>query len=127
MTVDPLLLENTLDKILIRDYTTEGSIGVLDKEKAFVQPIRFNINLYVKKTNQVHAKISEVLDYRLIIELIERIVKQRHYDLQEELAEIVANEILKSDLVRIVNVRIEKPLAFDKAESVGVEILRRKM
>ncbi len=126
MIVDPLLLESPLDKIVMRDYLLEGSVGILDKEKITKQPLLFNVSAYVTRAERSPKSIKDVLDYRRIKEIIDQAVLRGHHDLQEELAEEIAKEILNLEPVQVVSLRVEKPQAITEASAVGVEIVRRK-
>ena len=56
-----------------------------------------------------------------VIEAIEAVVQEGHIDLQETLLERTAERLLKYPEVAAVQIGSEKPDAYSKAESIGVE------
>ena len=77
--------------------------------------------MYVEKGAAPVNELSEVFNYDRIIEAIEAVVQGGHIDLQETLLERTAERLLACPEVAAVQIGSEKPDAYSKAESIGVE------
>ena len=80
-----------------------------------------SVSVYVEKGSAPVNELSEVFNYDRIIEAIEVVVQEGHIDLQETLLERTAERLLKYPEVAAVQIGSEKPDAYSKAESIGVE------
>lgn len=134
MTVDQYKVSETakiadarslIRHVFIRNLVLMASIGIYAFEKKDAQRIRVNVDLAVREAEQPPAdEISQVVCYEEITEGIKGIVKRRHVNLVETLAEDIAAMCLEDPRVRSARVRVEKLDIFENAESVGVEIER---
>ncbi len=113
------------DKVIINDLVVEMSAGIYDHEKKKPQRVIFNIILDVA-SNHARAlnSISDVVSYENICNDVQRICKEKHYELLEELAEIIALSCLNIERVLSVDIKIEKPDIIEFTKSVGIQIFR---
>jgi dihydroneopterin aldolase len=129
-TVHPLRLadaENGVRHVFVRDLVVQAEIGVHRHEKRRRQPVRINIDLTVKESNQpLDDRVGNVVDYETLVEGVRAVIEAGHINLVETLAEQIAGLALFDNRVLSARVRVEKLQAMKDAESVGVEIERRR-
>jgi len=114
-------------RVFVRDLEVMARVGVYDHEKLGPQRIIVSVDLMVE--DHYHGATDElldVLDYGRIVAVIETIVRQRHVNLIETLAEQIAQNCLANKQVHAARIKIEKPDPFPDARSVGIEIERLK-
>lgn len=99
----------------------EGSDRCVSARETSSSKIKIERLVYVEKGSAPVNELSEVFNYDRIIEAIEVVVQEGHIDLQETLLERTAERLLKYPEVAAVQIGSEKPDAYSKAESIGVE------
>jgi len=116
-----------MDKIFIKNLRVIGILGVNPYEQR--KPQRIRISLEVTTDISEAAKnddVKQTIDYSTLSHHINDYIDTNRFFTIEALIEALAQEILKFDRVNAVKLRIEKPNAVPEAESVGVEISRKK-
>ena len=130
-TVHPLRLayaENGVRHVFVRDLLLLAEIGVHRHEKRRTQQIRINIDLTVKEdARPLNDQLENVVDYETVVEGVRQLIGAGHINLVETLAEQIAGLTLADDRVVATRVRVEKLQALAYADSVGVEIERRRL
>lgn len=128
--IQPLRLadaESGVRHVFVRDLVLQAEIGVHRHEKRRQQPIRVNIDLTVKEdARPLDDRLEHVVDYETLIEGVRRLIGAGHINLVETLAEQIAGLALSDSRVIATRVRVEKLQVVKDAESVGVEIERRR-
>ena len=116
-----------MDKIIIRNLKTEGILGIHQREQDTPQPIQINVVMSVD-TSAAAAEddIHQTVNYSTIANLIIQKVQSTHFYTVEALIASLADLILEHELVQKVWLRVEKTEAVTAAESVGVEINRKR-
>lgn len=113
--------------VFVRDLVLEAGIGVWKRERGGKQRVRVNLDLAVREGNTpLDDRLENVVRYDVIVTAVRRLVGKGHVNLVETLAEKVAALCLEIPQVRTARVRIEKLDVYPDAESVGVEIERRR-
>jgi len=113
--------------VFVRDLQLRAMLGVFDFEKIEPQRVIINVDLSVKEQGDpLNDDIQNVVSYANVVDHIKDILAKGHVHLVETLAEMIADECLKSRHVVCVRVRIEKPDIIPETASVGVEIERSK-
>jgi FolB domain-containing protein len=114
-----------VDRIFIRDLLVRGIIGVNDWERETAQEILINVTVFTD-TRRVGASdnLDDSVNYRTLGKAIAAHAEAAARFTVEALANDIASLCLKTEGVRRVLVRVEKPGALRFAESVGVEIDR---
>lgn len=114
--------------IFVRDLKLDARLGIHEREKLAPQRVIVNVDLTVgERGNPLTDDIANVVSYEKVVDHIRQIVAQGHVNLVETLAEMIAARCLENDWVKAVRVRVEKPDIIPQAESVGVEIERRRL
>lgn len=114
-----------MDKVIIRDLSVRGVIGVYDFERHIQQDILINAILYTDlklagQSDSLEASIDYDYTARMLIEHAEKAARFTVEGLAEDLAQIC----LRIKNVDRVIIRVEKPGAVQLTRSVGVEIER---
>ncbi len=113
--------------VFVRDLVLPASIGAYDHETGKHQKVRINIDLSVDEGGDGHNDdLKNVVCYDRVVEDIKTILGGGHIMLVETLAERIADKSLQDPRVMAARVRVEKLEAVAEAESVGVEIERRR-
>ncbi|MFZ9110626.1 MAG: dihydroneopterin aldolase [Burkholderiaceae bacterium] len=115
-------------RIFLKGFQVQASIGFHSHETLARQRIVIDVDLYIARDQAPIARdqIEEVLDYDFLRDEIKAITMNRHFNLQETLAETIADRVLERPLVQLVRVQIQKPDVYEDCESLGVEVLRRQ-
>ena len=115
-----------MDKIIIRDLSARGIIGINDWEREKPQEILINIVLYadVRKA-AAEDDLTHSVNYRTIAKKSQQHAETAARLTVEALAEDIAAICLAEPGVLKAKVRVEKPGAVRFAKSVGVEVVRK--
>lgn len=129
MTQDPLSrLTLECRRIFLRDHVISVQIGAHDFEKTQAQRVIFNVELFVPYASSTPQddKLSEVVDYDFVREVIAQRVATGHVELQETLCDDLANRFLAHPQVAAVRLSSCKPDVYPDCAGVGVEVFRMK-
>ena len=116
-----------MDKVFIKNLQVYGILGIHPHEQR--SPQRIQISLNVETDIRTAAKaddIHETVNYSTVTKQIVQFVEEGQFLTIEALIEALAQKILENQKINSVWLRIEKPNAVPRAESVGVEITRSK-
>ena len=115
-------------KVFIKDLTLNIFIGIHNFEKKKKQKVRFNIEIMTDPNiNPSKKNMSTILNYETIVSKIYLLVKKKHHDLLEELAENIFNVIFKFRLVKKVKIKIEKLEIIKETEAVGINVSKTRL
>ena len=115
------------DKILIRDLLVRGILGLNDWEREKKQDILINLVLEIDmRPAALSDSIEDSLNYRSLTKAVVAHVETSARFLVEALATDIARIAIVEFGAARVSVRVEKPGALRFAQSVGVEIERRR-
>ena len=115
-------------KVVIKNLILNIFIGIHDFEKKKKQKVRFNINVETNSNIKPSNKdFTTIINYETLVDKIKTLVKKRHHELLEELAENIFEIIFQNKLVKRVNVKLEKLQIIKETESVGVDITKKRL
>jgi 7,8-dihydroneopterin aldolase/epimerase/oxygenase len=114
-----------LRRMFVRDLVMDAPIGVRAHELGRKQRIRLNLDLGVLDTESTD-RLESVVCYDDLIAAVRVVVDAEHVQLVETLAERLAEACFRDRRVMTARIRIEKLDVYPDAESVGVEIERRR-
>jgi FolB domain-containing protein len=116
-----------LDKIIIKNLSARGIIGLNDWEREKPQEILINIVVYtdIKQAAETDD-IRYSVNYRTLAKKVQAHAETAARISVEALAEDLARICLEEPNAQKVWVRVEKPGAVRFAQSVGVEIERSR-
>jgi dihydroneopterin aldolase len=114
-----------MDIIFLREIKLDARIGIYKREKAVTQTVELDLELALPDDRVFKTgKVSDTIDYAVVIERIRAALVEQHYNLVENLAEQVAQIILKEFHAPWVRVSIAKIGALPNARRVGLVIER---
>ena len=116
-----------MDKIIIKDLSARGIIGVHSEEREQPQEIIINVVLFSDTAKAgLSDDIADTVSYSTLAKKIRNLAETAQRFTLEALAEDIAKNCLEEGNVKKVLVRVEKPRAIRFAASAGVEIEREK-
>lgn len=116
-----------MDKVIIKDLSARGIIGINDWEREKIQEILINITLFGDLSIAGDTdNINDCINYRTISKKVQQYAETSKKYTVEALAADISKICLEHDKVEKVLVRVEKPGAVRFTASVGVEIERTK-
>ena len=87
-------LFNYEKKVLIKELLLDLKIGYFDFEKEKKQKVKFSLEIdYVDKKPSSDKDIKSIVNYAKVVRLIKKLVKKKHYNFLETLAEDVLSLI----------------------------------
>jgi dihydroneopterin aldolase len=120
--LDPRLAD--CRRIFVREVVMDASIGIHAAERAALQRVVLNVDLYVPLalSTPKQDRIHEVVDYDFVRTTIRQRIDAGHVNLQETLVDGIARDLLVHPAVRAVRVASEKPDVYEDIEAVGIEV-----
>ena len=120
-------LFNYEKKILIKDLTLDLKLGYFDFEKNKPQKVKFTLEIDYKDKKPTNDKdLKSIVNYDKIVKLIKKLVKNKHYNFLETLAEDVFDELFKDKRIDKINLQIEKLEIMKDCSSVGIKISKKR-
>ena len=120
-------LFNYEKKILIKELTLDLKLGYYDFEKEKKQKVKFSLEIdYEDKKPTNDEDIKSIVNYDKIVNLISKLVKSKHYNFLETLAEDVFDELFKDRRIGKIMLQIEKLEILKHCSSVGIKISKKR-
>ena len=120
-------LFNYEKKILIKDLTLDLKLGYFEFEKNKSQKVKFTLEIDYKDKKPTNDKdLKSIVNYDKIVKLIKKLVKNKHYNFLETLAEDVFDELFKDKRIDKISLQIEKLEIMRDCSSVGIQISKKR-
>ena len=120
-------LFNYEKKILINELILDLKLGYCDFEKEKPQKVKFGLEIdYQDKKPSNDKDIKSIVNYSTIVKLITKLVKKKHYNFLETLAESVFDELFKDKRIAKIMLKIEKMEILKECSSVGIQITKKR-
>jgi len=120
-------LFNYEKKILIKDLTLGLKLGYYDFEKNKPQKVKFTLEVDYRDKKPTNDKdLKSIVNYDKIVKLIKKLVKNKHYNFLETLAEDVFDELFKDKRIDKITLQIEKLEIIKDCSSVGIQISKKR-
>ena len=120
-------LFNYEKKILIKDLTLDLKLGYYDFEKKKSQKVKFTLEIDYRDKKPTNDKdLKSIVNYDKIVKLIKKLVKNKHYNFLETLAEDVFDELFKDKRIDKITLQIEKLEIMKECSSVGIQISKKR-
>ena len=120
-------LFNYEKKILINDLVLDLKLGYYDFEKEIAQKVKFSLEIdYEDKKPTNDKDLKSIVNYGTIVKLITKLVKKKHYNFLETLAEAVFDELFKDKRIGKIMLKIEKMEILKECSSVGIQITKKR-
>ena len=120
-------LFNYEKKVLIKELVLDLKLGYYDFEKEKTQKVKFSLDVdYEDKKPSNDKDLKSIVNYSKIVKLIKKLVKNKHYNFLETLAEDVFDELFKDKRIDKISLRIEKLEIMKDCSSVGIQISKKR-
>ena len=120
-------LFNYEKKVLIKDLLLDLKLGYYDFEKENPQKVKFSLEIdYVDKKPSNDKDLKSIVNYSRIVRLIKKLVKNKHYNFLETLAEDVFDELFRDKRIDKITLQIEKLEIMKDCSSVGIQISKKR-
>ena len=120
-------LFNYEKKVLINNLILDLKLGYYDFEKNKPQKVKFSLEVnYEDKKPSSDKDLKSIVNYAKIVKLIKKLVKNKHYNFLETLAEDVFDELFKDKRIDKISLQIEKLEIMKDCSSVGIQISKKR-
>ena len=120
-------LFNYEKKILIKDLILDLKLGYFEFEKEKSQKVKFTLEVDYRDKKPTNDKdLKSIVNYSKIVKLIKKLVKNKHYNFLETLAEDVFDELFKDKRIDKITLQIEKLEIMKDCSSVGIQISKKR-
>ena len=120
-------LFNYEKKVLIKELILDLKLGYYDFEKEKPQKVKFNIEVnYEDKKPSNDKDLKTIVNYAKIVKLIKKLVKNKHYNFLETLAEDVFDELFKDKRIDKISLQIEKLEIMKDCSAVGIQNSKKR-
>ncbi len=121
-------LFNYEKKVLIKNLLLDLKLGYNDFEKQKSQKVKFSLEVnYEDKKPSNDKDLKSIVNYARIVKLIKKLVKNKHYNFLETLAEDVFDELFKDKRIDKITLQIEKLEIMKDCSSVGIQISKKRI
>ncbi len=121
------ILFNYEKKVLIKELILNLRLGYYDFEKEKAQKVKFSLEVnYEDKKPSNDKDLKSIVNYAKIVKLIKKLVKNKHYNFLETLAEDVFDELFKDKRIDKISLKIEKLEIMKDCSSVGIQISKKR-
>jgi dihydroneopterin aldolase len=120
-------LFNYEKKVLIKDLVLDLKLGYYNFEKGKTQKVKFTLEANYEDKKPTNDKDHKsIVNYAKIVKLIKKLVKNKHYNFLETLAEDVFDELFKDKRIDKITLQIEKLEIMKDCSSVGIQISKKR-
>ena len=120
-------LFNYEKKVLIKELILNLRLGYYDFEKAKPQKVKFSLEVDYRDKKPTNDKdLKSIVNYNKLVKLIKKLVKNKHYNFLETLAEDVFDELFKDKRIDKITLQIEKLEIMKDCSSVGIQISKKR-
>ena len=109
-------------KVFIKDLVLKMSIGIHSFEKKKKQRVRFNIEITLSQNLINNNELSNIVNYESVIKNVSNIVKRKHYQLLENLADEIFLKLFRDKKISKIKIGLDKLDIIRNTSSVGIEI-----
>ena len=121
-------LFNYEKKVLVKELILNLKLGYYDFEKEKPQKVKFSLEIdYEDKKPSNDKDLKSIVNYSKVVRLIKKLVKNKHYNFLETLAEDVFDELFKDKRIEKINLKIEKLEIMKDCSSVGIQISKKRI
>ena len=120
-------LFNYEKKVLIKELILNIKLRYFDFEKEKPQKVKFSLEVNYKDKKPTNDKdLKSIVNYDKLVKLIKKLVKNRHYNFLETLAEDIFDELFKDKRIDKIVQKIEKLEIIKDCSSVGIQISKKR-
>jgi dihydroneopterin aldolase len=116
-----------LDLVFIEGFSGQTVIGIHESELHGPQPVTIDVCAGRPRVPACETdRIADTIDYGVLRERLQRLLREHRVQLLEALAEQIAQITIDEFHAHWVRVRVVKPRKFEDTAAVGVMIERRR-
>ena len=120
-------LFNYEKKVLIKELILNIKLGYFDFEKEKPQKVKFSLEANYKDKKPTNDKdLKSIVNYDKLVRLIKKLIRNRHYNFLETLAEDIFDELFKDKRIDKIVLKIEKLEIIKDCSSVGIQISKKR-
>ena len=120
-------LFNYEKKVLIRELILNIKLGYFNFEKEKPQKVKFSLEADYKDKQPTNDKdLKSIVNYDKLVRLIKKLIKNKHYNFLETLAEDIFDELFKDKRIDKIVLKIEKLEIIKDCSSVGIQISKKR-
>ena len=120
-------LFNYEKKVLIKELILSIKLGYFDFEKDKPQKVKFSLDVNYKDKKPTNDKdLKSIVNYDKLVRLIKKLVKNKHYNFLETLAEDIFDELFRDKRIDKIVLKIEKLEIIKNCSSVGIQISKKR-
>ena len=120
-------LFNYEKKVLIKELILNIKLGYFDFEKKKPQKVKFSLEANYKDKKPTNDKdLKSIVNYDKLVRLIKKLVRNKHYNFLETLAEDIFDELFKDKRIDKIVLKIEKLEIIKDCSSVGIQISKKR-
>ena len=113
--------------IRITNLKVRGIIGINDWERITKQAVIINIALEFDAGRAAKTdNINDTIDYKTLTKKVIKTVEESHFNLLEALTHVLLDLVMENPRVNAAAVRVDKPKALRFADSVSVELSKKR-
>ncbi len=121
------ILFNYEKKVLIKELILNLKLGYFDFEKEKPQKVKFSLEVNYQDKKPTNDKdLKSIVNYAKLVRLIKKLVRNKHYNFLETLAEDVFDELFKDKRIDKISLKIEKLEIMKDCSAVGVQISKKR-
>ena len=121
-------LFNYEKKVIIKELILNLKLGYFDFEKEKPQKVKFSLEAnYQDKKPTSDKDLKSIVNYAKLVRLIKKLVKNKHYNFLETLAEDVFDELFRDKRIDKISLKIEKLEIIRDCSSVGIQISKKRI
>ena len=121
------ILFNYEKKVLIKELILNIKLGYFDFEKEKPQKVKFSLEANYKDKKPTNDKdLKSIVNYDKLVRLIKKLVRNKHYNFLETLAEDIFDELFKDKRIDKIVLKIEKLEIIKDCSSVGIQISKKR-
>ena len=120
-------LFNYEKKVLIKELILNIKLGYFNFEKEKPQKDKFSLEADYKDKQPTNDKdLKSIVNYDKLVRLIKKLIKNKHYNFLETLAEDIFDELFKDKRIDKIVLKIEKLEIIKDCSSVGIQISKKR-
>ena len=121
------ILFNYEKKVLIKELILNLKLGYYDFEREKSQKVKFSLEVNYEDKKPTNDKdLKSIVNYAKLVRLIKKLVKNKHYNFLETLAEDVFDELFRDKRIDKISLKIEKLEIMKDCTSVGIQISKKR-
>ena len=120
-------LFNYEKKVIIKELILNLRLGYYDFEKAKPQKVKFSLEVNYRDKKPTNDKdLKSIVNYDKLVKLIKKLVKNKHYNFLETLAEDIFDKLFQDIRIDKITLQIEKLEIIKDCSSVGIQISKKR-